>query len=245
MEPQAQTDRRRLDSAPEAILPLLPTLGRLMAIGKHKGVTHERIGPVEQVVFANGCARLEGAAHAGELDLSSVRTISADFTAMMGDRAMPRLALDGADGQPVLSFVMLDGREAFDRAFGDVPARLADPLAPAPRPAQAALDDDDPGFLLLDALRQSEETVELILEARGFRQRWRGKVGTVSRAMGFSNVMTETFHLHLRGGAVARWGRENDTGRLAALDSHGLPIGLFIVAVDAASQLPLLQGEAW
>ncbi len=233
METSSPTDRRRLNAAPDDVLPLLTGLGRIMAIGKHKGVTHERIGRVEAVVIADGRARLEGDAHAGELDLAKVTSITADFTAAMGDKAMPRLEFANARGEPILSIVVLDGRQEFDQAFGGLPAEEAGAAAAVPRPERRDLADDDPGFLLLDALRRSGDTVELLLERAGFAQSWRGPIEKVSSGMGFANVMTDSFHLHLRGGSVARWRWQADTARLVALDAEDLPIGLFIRGADA------------
>ena len=244
METSPQTDRRRLNTAPVDVLPLLAELGRIMAIGRHKGVTHERIGCVDTVVIADGRARLQGEAHEGALELAEIASVTADFTAAMGDKAMPRLEFEDSDGEPILSIVALDGRQAFDRAFGGLPAEPVAAVAATPRPERRELADDDPGFCLLDALRQAGGTVELLLERKGFTQSWRGAIEKVSSGMGFANVMTESFHLHLRGGSVAGWRWQADAARLVALDTQARPIGLFVRGADATLAALAERGRA-
>ena len=106
------------------------------------------------------------------------------------------------------------------------------------------LADDDPGFCLLDALRQAGGTVELLLERKGFTQSWRGAIEKVSSGMGFANVMTESFHLHLRGGSVAGWRWQADAARLVALDTQDRPIGLFVRGADATLAALAERGRA-
>ncbi|KAA0968138.1 hypothetical protein FPY71_17565 [Aureimonas fodinaquatilis] len=228
MQTPTQKDRRKLNADASTIIPLTTGIGRLMAIGKHNGATHERIGSVNNVTIADGRARLEGPAHSAVVDLAQVNSITADFSAAMGEKAMPRLDFLNSSGEPVFSIVALDGRDGFDRAFSAVPAEpLTDGVEPA-RPERRELAKDDPGFLVLDTIRQSGEPVELRLERPGFTQTWEGIVERVSDGMGFANVMTESFHLHLRGGSVARWNWDNDASRLVALNAEGEPIGLSI-----------------
>lgn len=46
--------------------------------------------------------------------------------------------------------------------------------------------------------------------------------------MGFLNVMTPDFHLHLEGGSVSGW--RTESGRRVALDRNGRPVGLSVVS---------------
>lgn len=224
-------------------MPFLTGLGRIMAIGKHKGVTHERIGSVETVLFADGRAILRGAAHEAELSLAEVASVTADFTAVFGDKAMPRLEFESAEGEPILSIVALDGRQDFYRVFDGLPADVACANAAAIRPERRNLADDDPGFLVLDAVRRSGSIVELLLERPGLTQSWRGKVEKVSNGMGFANVITESFHLHLRGGSVAHWNWQGDAARLVALEADNIPIGLVIRGEDPSLAMLGEQGR--
>ena len=233
MNTPALKDRRRLDVGADMILPLLTGLGRIMVIGKQNGATHERIGNVEHVAIADGRARLEGAAHSGEIDLAQIANVTADFSAAMGDKAMPRLEFTNGDAEPVFSIVSLDGREAFDRAFAELPSQQLTETEDAARPERRELAEDDAGFRVLDAIRESGQDVELLLERPGFAQSWQGKVAKVSPGMGFANVMTESFHLHLKGGSVSRWHWDAAGKRLVALDANGAPLGLFVRGPDS------------
>ena len=65
----------------------------------------------------------------------------------------------------------------------------------------------------------------------GLTQSWNGVIESVSPAMGFINVMRPDFHLHLRGGAVARWRRNglaNGAVEMVAEDAQGAPTGLVV-----------------
>ena len=60
--------------------------------------------------------------------------------------------------------------------------------------------------------------------ANGVSQSWQGRIEAVKPAMGFLNVMTPDFHLHLEGGSVSGWRAE--PGRRIALDAGGQPTRL-------------------
>lgn len=219
--------RARLAATPEAVLATLPQVGRLMVTAKNLGATHERIGSVETVTFADGWAILGGADHDSRIELNAIAEMVVDRTSVMKDKAYPRIDLHRADGSTICGIVGFDGLEPFDSAiaaFGPGEALDSKPeTGPAERLDPAAT---DPGLLALEAAREAATPVILGFRQPSFRQAFRGVVETVKPAMGFINVMRGDFHLHLKSGAVAEW-REVE-GERRAVDAEGRELGLYL-----------------
>lgn len=221
--------RARLAASPEAVLATLPQVGRLMVTAKNLGATHERIGPVETVSFADGWAVIAGADHESRIDLSAIAEMIVDRTSVMKDKAYPRLDLHRADGSYICGIVGFDGLEPFDTAlapFGPGEALDEKPEAgPTERIEPAAT---DPGLVALEATREAATPVVIGFRQPGFTQAFRGVVETVKPAMGFINVMRADFHLHLKSGAVAEW--RDVAGERRAVNAAGEELGLYLVS---------------
>ncbi len=196
-------DREKLTEAPIEVLRRLPSMGRVMLTANHRGATHERMGPVDEVELAGNKAICRGATHDSAIDLAAVDAIFVDRTGRMKDKVLPRLEFHDAAG-PMFSFVGLDGLEPFDAGLAGAAGQ---PVAPAARePSEpATLADGDPGSAPFEKAYAGKAEVTIEFRRPGLTQSWRGVIAEVKPAMGFINVMRPDFHLHLRGGAVARW----------------------------------------
>lgn len=223
--------RARLAATPADVLATLPQIGRLMVTAKNLGATHERIGPVETVSFADGWAVIGGADHESRIELSAIAEMIVDRTSVMQDKAYPRLDLHRADGTYICGIVGFDGLDPFDTALA--PFGPGEPLdqkpesGPTERIEPAAT---DPGLLALEATREAATPVIIGFRQPGFRQAFRGVVEIVKPAMGFINVMRADFHLHLKSGAVAEW--RDVAGERRAVNAEGQEVGLYLAAVQ-------------
>lgn len=226
-----QPTRRIVLEPVDRVLQCLPHIGKLMIIGKRNGVTHERIGIVETVEFAGGYISCRGAHHDSKIDPMLVATIVADTSSIMQQQVYPRLDFNDASGVPVFSVVGFDGLEPFEAALSDLRLDAAESNATrAERPERPEVGEDDPGMMPLNlALKTAKPTV-ISFDGPGFDQSWSGVVEKVKPAMGFINVMTQDFHLHLLAGAVSSWREErqgNET-KFSALDARQSDIGLHV-----------------
>lgn len=227
LDKPATFPRARLAATPEAVLATLPQVGRLMVTAKNLGATHERIGPVETVRFADGWAIIGGADHESRIELSAIAEMIVDRTSIMQGKCYPRLDLNRADGSYICGIVGFDGIEPFDgaiAAFG--PGEALDPKPETGPTERIEPDPTDPGLLVLEATREAATPVIIGFRQPGFWQAFRGVVETVKPAMGFINVMRPDFHLHLKSGAVAEW-RTIETER-RAVDAAGRELGLYL-----------------
>lgn len=219
--------RARLTATPEAVLAALPQVGRLMVTAKNLGATHERIGAVETVSFADGWAVIGGAEHESRIELAAIAEMIVDRTSVMKDKAYPRIDLNRADGSYICGIVAFDGLEPFDTAIA--PFGPGEPLeekpesGPTERIEPAAT---DPGLVTLEAIRESATPVTVGFRQPNFHQAFRGIVETVKPAMGFINIMRGDFHLHLKSGAVAEWREVGDERR--AVNAEGRELGLYL-----------------
>jgi hypothetical protein len=224
--------RARLAATPEAVLAALPQVGRLMVTAKNLGATHERIGAVETVSFADGWAIIGGAEHESRIELASIAEMIVDRTSVMKDKAYPRIDLNRADGSYICGIVAFDGLEPFDSAiaaFG--PGEALDPkpeTGPSERIEPAAT---DPGLVTLEAVRDAATPVIVGFRQPGFTQAFRGVVETVKPAMGFINIMRADFHLHLKSGAVAEW--REVAGERRAVNADGQELGLYLASAES------------
>lgn len=219
--------RARLTGTPEALLATLPQVGRLMITAKNLGATHERIGPVVAVSFADGWAFVGGSDHESRIELVAIAEMIVDRTSVMKDRAYPRIDLHRADGSYICGIVGFDGLEPFDAAIASFGP--GEPLDPKPEPGPAERVEPaatDPGLVTLEAVRESATPVVVGFRQPGFWQVFRGIVETVKPAMGFINIMRADFHLHLKSGAVAEW-REVG-GERRAVNAEGQELGLYL-----------------
>lgn len=221
--------RQQLTAPPERVLARLTAMGKVMVVAQDGGVTHERIGAVEKVSKTDNRIVFAGSAHDCTVDMAHVASAIADRSGRMKDKVLPKLELLNTDGKLVFSVVGLDGLEKFDDALARFAGVAVEPKA-KDQGTQSTLRDDDPAMQPLTAANKSGTEIAIEMQKPGMVQRWRGLVPAINPAMGFINIIAPDFHLHLRGGTVARWERQ-ETGisgdvRLTALGADGNPVGL-------------------
>lgn len=225
-DPTPSSRARVLGTAPSDVLALLPQMGKVMLIASAGGVTFERIGPVERLVADGPALRVEGACHEATIDIAALETVEVDHSSVMRGKVFPRMDVLGADGATVLAVVGMDGAAPFDAALAG--------LNQSPVPAKAResgetrpdLADDDPALAPFALLQELGAEVRMTFGKPGLSQGWRGRIEAVKPAMGFLNVMTPDFHLHLQGGTVSAW--QARRGERAALGADGQPTGLIL-----------------
>jgi putative heme degradation protein len=221
--------RQQLTATPERVLTRLVAMGKVMIVAQDGGVTHERIGTVEKVIKADGRLVFAGSAHDCSVDVAQVASVIADRSGKMKDKVLPKLELLNANGEIVFSVVGLDGIEKFDEAIARYAGTAVEPK-PKQAGTEATLHDDDPAMAPLTAANASGAEIAIEMTKPGMLQRWSGLVPAMNPAMGFINIIAPDFHLHVRGGCVARWeSRDAEAAghiRLTALDADGRPIGL-------------------
>lgn len=222
--------RQQLDATPDRVLASLPVMGKVMTVASDGGVTHERIGQVETIRTEGDEIVLTGATHDCRLDVSKLKSVVADRSGKMKDKVLPKLEFLDAGGKVVLGVVALDGLDKFDFALmrfagSPVEARTREQSRPATLPS------DDPGLAPLNAAHKSETAITIEMQKAGLVQRWNGRVAEINPAMGFINIIVPDFHLHVRGGTIATWDKQ-DTGdgvKLTALDTRGQQVGLSLL----------------
>jgi len=221
--------RQQLTAPPERVLARLVAMGKVMIVAQDGGVTHERIGTVEKVIKADGRLVFAGSAHDCTVDVTQVASVIADRSGRMKDKVLPKLELLNANDELLFSVVGLDGVEKFDDAIARYTGTAIEPRQKEAA-TPAALQDDDPAMAPLAAASESGTEITIEMQRPGMLQRWSGLVPAMNPAMGFINIIAPDFHLHVRGGCVARWdsrsAEANGHIRLAALDVSGKPIGL-------------------
>ncbi|UYV35628.1 hypothetical protein N4R57_11135 [Rhodobacteraceae bacterium D3-12] len=211
----------------------LPGFEKVMVVLRNGGATHERIGAVDTVKRGDdGLIALGQDVHTARIDPGQVCNVVLDTTSEMRGKVYPALEFADADGETLFSVIGMDGAAGFVAAFDGVPKGAAEGKRREMPSASEAPEDlsGDPGFALLDQLRAAESDVTIRLSLSGRTQSWHGQIETVRPAMGFANVMTADFHLHLKAGAVETW--RKDGGRHVALNSDGVEIGLVIDTVE-------------
>lgn len=206
-------------------------MGRVMLSAAANGATHERIGPVGEVLLEDGHVRLAGGAHDASIDLSVVTAVVADRSGRMKDRVLPRIEFQNAAGETLFSMIALDGLEPFDGAVAGLATGGALPEKERPAPTgntPAEVAETDPGAVPLHAAKAGGDAIAIAFSAPGLVQRWQGTIADVKPAMGFINIIQPDFHLHLRAEAVSRWARAEANGavRLEAFGAGGVPLGL-------------------
>ncbi len=232
--------RERLDVAPAALLSRLPAIGRVMIASERLGATHERIGPVEKVRVEDGWIVCEGAGHDSRIELAAVADVVVDRTSVMREKSYPRIELRGRDGQAIANVTGFEGLEPFDAVLSAFPQgkvlEAQEGRARGPG-GQEELDEADAGLAPFAAAERAAGRVRIELVRRSFRQAWEGDVLAVKPAMGFINIIRPDFHLHLKGGSVSGWRREEGDGQLrfvALAVANGEETGLTVSGAAAS-----------
>ncbi len=222
-----------------SVLETLPEMGRVMVIAKNdRGVTHERIGPVEAITTVAGGLRLAGACHDSLVDPSAAVNVQIDRSSVMRDKVYPHLQFLDEAGEVVLAVVGMEGTEPMDAALSEFKKKPSGKAAvkrvsPAvDRENTPEIPESDPGMALLNGLSALGDEVTITAKTAGIKQVWQGSIEVVNPAMGFINVMTSDFHLHLKAGSVSSWAEE--PGQRIALDAGGQEIGLTVAASSLA-----------
>lgn len=236
--------RQFLKADARDIIQRLPAMGKLMIIGKGKGATHERIGRVETVSAKADRLICSGQNHDSSIDPSLIVDIVLDRSSIMQTQVYPRLDFRRADGSTLFAVVGFEGLPPFAEALQDVPREDDPNPRDNSRPQRPEVDPTDPGFAPLQAALASGGPITIAYDEPGFSQRWTGTVPKVSPGMGFINIMTEDFHLHLLGGTVRAWETtETSQGlELMALGQDGTPVGLTLRG-DVATLTPAVAAE--
>ncbi len=228
-EPQT---RHRIDASASDVIRRLPGMGKLMIIGKNGGATHERIGKVETVAEVSGRLVCGGAHHDSSIDPSLISEVIFDISSIMQDQVYPRLNFLKPDSTILFAAVGFEGLEPFASALSDLERTVDASMRDTSRPKRPELDPADPGNTPFNRALAHGAPITISYEEDGFRQSWTGPVSKVSPGMGFINVMSEDFHLHLLGGTVVHW-QEVDAGnrktKLSAINAKGEAIGLTLV----------------
>lgn len=236
---EQQDLRRNLAAEPFDVFRRVPLLGRVMIAVRDEGVVLERIGVVERVERDGKMLFTVGKAHDSEIDISRVAAVVVDYSSQMKGKVLPRIEFQDASDKIIFSVVGLEGAEPFDLGLKIFEGTTQPPL---PKPAvgdePAKLDAGDAGMQPLKAAREAEAKITIEMQRPGVTQRWRGLVPEINPAMGFINIITSDFHLHLRGGHVKHWQRSgpaaDGTVELTAMDAGNTSLGLFLRGPSSA-----------
>jgi putative heme degradation protein len=218
--------RAKLDHSPIRILAALRHAGGVMLGVRAGPALLERMGPIDRVEESAGTIRVLGASHDLTLSADAVSAIVVDRTMRMRDRVLPRVHFLGSDGKPLVSATALDDAAAFEAALAPFGPGRPLPDEPAAPREPATAGEDDPAAMPLRAAAQAGTPVTLAVERPGVSLRRAGTLPEPTIAMGFVNIILPDCHLHLRGGAIAAWTRDEDGAPLAARDADGKTIGL-------------------
>ncbi|MGR3793015.1 hypothetical protein [Vannielia sp. SX4] len=228
--------RWRLEAGAGELFERLRGAGKVMLVLRGNGATHERIGPIEAVSTDAAGISVAGGAHTALIDPGKVTEAVLDTSSGFQGRIFPSLTFNRADGAPVIRVVSMEGAPGFLAGLEAV-ARSTLPAEEGPARGQqgggeAESLETDPGFTLLEQMRAEGRPVEICHRMPGSTQSWEGVIAEVKPAMGFANVMTENFHLHLKAGAVSDW--EERDGGFHALGPDGEATGLSVMPKGTA-----------
>ncbi len=215
--------------APADVIHRLPRIGRLMIINSREGVTHERIGLLEDITAEQKWLACTGGAHDCRIHLPSIAKMVIDTSSVMAEKAYPRIDFYDADARAMFSVVSFEGLDPFLAAIdGFKTEAYLDARSPFEIKERNEASPDDPGMAPLNAALASAATVAISIARPGFTQRWRGTIEKLVPSMGFINVMVPDFHFHLRAGAVGYWKTASDEDgiTLDAYDPNGVSLGL-------------------
>ncbi|WP_116082351.1 hypothetical protein [Tropicimonas sp. IMCC34011] len=223
------------DAEVAEMLHRLEGMENIMIVLRSGGATHERIGAVGEVSRVGDMIAIGGPVHTARIDPGAASRIVFDTSLVIAGGSYPALEFQDEDGTELFKAIAMGGAPAFVAAFG-AEARVA--LEPKERmmPSMGGDADEitsDPAFILLNRLREEGDPVEIRHRLAGREQSWQGTIETVRPGMGFSNVTTDDFHLHVKAGAVSEW-RETPAGWLA-LAPDGSEIGLVVARMTKAA----------
>jgi hypothetical protein len=223
-------ERERLLCKPLALAQALPAMGRVMLTAQAGGVTHERMGQVEEVRLEGDFLHVSGDTHAARIDVRAVNAITVDRTIRMKDRILPRIDLVDANRRVMIGIVALDGPALFETAIAHF--ETGDPMVAEPRPAfgRTSNESDELGSAPFLAAKADGHPVTIEFRQDSVFQSWTGVIDDVKAAMGFINVMKPDFHLHLRNVTISTWNRmtTGDQVGLIGLDASGNDVGLIL-----------------
>lgn len=225
----ARPDHEKFSADPLKVLSCLPAIGKLMIVVRQDGVTHERIGTVEFVTPVRSAIRCHGSAHDATIDPSSIAAIVADRTGKMKDKVLPKIDFMTRQSEILFTVYGLDGLDPFDAGLAALEGvAVSEREKEERKPSSENLDDRDPGFVPFQEAVAAAAPVTIEMNRPGIIQSWYGVVDKISPAMGFGNIITSDFHLHLRAGTVSGWRASDADGQLAlrALDATGAETGL-------------------
>lgn len=238
MAARTPNKRERLDVAPAALLARLPAIGRVMINSERLGATHERIGSVEKVRIEDGWLVCEGAEHNSRIELAAIATVIVDRTSVMREKSYPRIELRDRDGSSIANVTGFEGLDPFDAVLGEFPQGVELPVEDRAGAAgdRKELDGNDSGLEPFAAAERTGGRIRIEFVRPSFWQVWEGNMPAVKPVMGYVNVMQPDFHLHLQGGTVAGWRREDSNGqaRFVALAADGGETGLSVSGAPAS-----------
>lgn len=225
--------RRQLSAQPLNVFSRLPLLGRIMIAVRDDDVVLERIGIVQKLEREGTRMFCGGPAHDSEIDMSGLSQVVVDYSSKMKDKVLPRIEFQEPGGKIVFSVVGLEGVGPFETALKIFDGVAIEPLAkPASDSAAGTLDANDIGLQPLKSARAAESEITVEMRRPGVTQRWHGLVPEINPAMGYVNIITSDFHLHLRGGGVTAWKRSDvaadGTVELAATGPGEKSLGLYL-----------------
>lgn len=220
---------RRLNCSAVEVLRSLIGCGRVQAGVRTGAVLHERHGVLQDVAEAGDRLRLTGAEHDSEMSVGAVHALIVEESLMAkSNRILPRLSFVGDGGQTLMTLVGLEGSEPFRAALDQFAAEDSSGAQSWPK-LMTPVAVDDPG---LTGLRDYiGEEIAVVMELPLARSRWTGRLEDVRSGDNFVNIIRPDFHLHLRGGAVARW--EAAGKRRVAFGHDGQALGLSVERLSA------------
>lgn len=216
---------RLMNANPADVLARLPHLGRIMIILRANGATHERIGQVASATEATGHMIISSEEQDCTIELADLASVVFDVTSVMNGKYFPRIDLIGHDGEVSVGIVGMEGEVPFVDAFAEQ-EREDLPVRDMKREEREEFSPDDPGSAPFDEAVESSLPVAIVMQTAAATQRWRGVVEKTRPTMGFLNIMTSDFHLHLLGGTVSGW--EVEGSQRFALDRAGARTGLSV-----------------
>lgn len=229
--------RQRLLARPEEVLSRLPSMGRIMIVAQTPGVTLERIGIIERVEKSDDKILCLGEGHDCVVDVPLIASVAVDRSSRMQGKVLPKIEFLDAQEESLFGAIGLDGLEGFDSGIADLPSEALQAVEKKSiEPAELA--DDDIGAKPLNAASKADAKIAIEMHRRGLHQRWRGRIPRVNPAMGFINIIKSDFHLHLRGGAVARWDLVSEAHdgelQISAIGQDGKATGLVLSGTRTA-----------
>lgn len=227
-----QNRREQLNVDLFTLLQKLPEIGKLMVNSKNLGATHERIGTVERVYFANGRIAITGAEHHSSLDPFAVTQIIIDRTSVMRDKCYPRIDMLDKDDEVVASVIGFGGIEPFDAALAEFGAgtALEEKIKDETATERKEIREDDGGLEPFKKAEADKANIRIELVLPHFHQQWQGAMPAVKPSMGFINVMVGDFHLHLKVDSVSSWQQQetHEGTSYAAYNAAQKPLGLVV-----------------